>query len=191
MSCLNYNPVLNCASSPRRFWSRDCKIENVLFYWNWLGDPIMTLFPMDGVLLEVRNRRKRRHAWSLVATTSHARTLSMLFFQDLTDTEITFFIPSYGYMTLLCLCISNSNQVHFWFFLIIELCPLGFPSNFMYPSLPFSQAYGYPFLIAHWDHFHLEVTNLMKESIPRRWNSRNVNTCASISILSKEWSYCF
>jgi hypothetical protein len=29
---------------------------------NWLENPIMTLFPTDGVLLEVRNQKKKCHA---------------------------------------------------------------------------------------------------------------------------------
>jgi hypothetical protein len=65
----------------------------------------MTPFQMDGVLLEVRNRKERCHAWSLIAMTSHIRTLSMLFFQDSTDMSITLFIPSFSYTTWLCLCV--------------------------------------------------------------------------------------
>jgi hypothetical protein len=34
---------------------------------------------MDDVLLKVHNWKERRHAWSLVATTNHIQTLSMLF----------------------------------------------------------------------------------------------------------------
>jgi hypothetical protein len=59
----------------------------------------MTLFLMDGVLLEVHNRKERCRVWSPVATTSHVRTLSMLFFQDSTCTSITLFILSSSNMT--------------------------------------------------------------------------------------------
>jgi hypothetical protein len=65
---------------------------------------------MDGVLLEVRNRKERCHAWSLVATTSHVRTLSMLLFQDSMGTSITLVIPSSRYTTWLCLCVSKSQS---------------------------------------------------------------------------------
>jgi hypothetical protein len=70
----------------------------------------MTLFPKDGVLLDVRNRKKRCRVWSPVATTSHVWTLSM--FWDSTDTSITIFIPSSGYTTWLCFCVSNVGWRH-------------------------------------------------------------------------------
>jgi hypothetical protein len=54
MSCPNYNLVLNCGGSPKRFSSRDCKMENAHSYQNWPKDPIMTLFSTDGVLLKLR-----------------------------------------------------------------------------------------------------------------------------------------
>jgi hypothetical protein len=63
----------------------------------------MTLVPTDGVLLEVHNQKERYRTWSLVATTSHIRTLSMLFFQDSTSTRTTLFVPSSGYTTWPCL----------------------------------------------------------------------------------------
>jgi hypothetical protein len=50
------------------------------FYWNWPENPTMTLVSMDGILLEVRNRKKGCRAWGLIATTSHDWTLSMLLF---------------------------------------------------------------------------------------------------------------
>jgi hypothetical protein len=75
----NCNLVSNCAGSPRCF----------SIHWNWSENLIMTLFSTDGILFEVRNRKKRWHAWSLVAMTSHVWTLSMLLFQDLTGTSIT------------------------------------------------------------------------------------------------------
>jgi hypothetical protein len=74
----------------------------------------MTLFPMDGILLEVRNRKERYHAWSPVAMTSHVQTLSMLFFQDSTSTSITLFVPSSGYTTwpyLVCLQLRSDTQL--------------------------------------------------------------------------------
>jgi hypothetical protein len=49
---------------------------------------------MDGILLEVRNRKKRCHAWSLDAMTGHVRTLSMLLFQDSTGTSVTLFVQT-------------------------------------------------------------------------------------------------
>jgi hypothetical protein len=102
-SCPNYNLILNCADSPRRFSSRDCKIESDISYRNWPENPIMTLFPTDGILLEVRNRKERCHAWSPVATTSRVRTLSMLVFQDSTSRSTTLFVPSSDYTTWPCL----------------------------------------------------------------------------------------
>jgi hypothetical protein len=74
-------------------------MKNVVSYWNWPENPIMTLFPMDGVLLKVRNQKENGHAWSPIATTSHIRTLSMLFFQGSIGMSITLFVPSSGYTT--------------------------------------------------------------------------------------------
>jgi hypothetical protein len=69
-------------------------MENALSYWNWRENPIMTLFPMDDVLLEIRNRKEKYCTWSFVTTTSHIRTLSMLLFQDSTDMSSIFLVPS-------------------------------------------------------------------------------------------------
>jgi hypothetical protein len=74
-------------------------MESVLSYWNWLKNPIMTLFPTDDVLLEVRNLKKRCRARSPIAMTSHVQTLSMLFFHDSIGMSISLFIPSSSYMT--------------------------------------------------------------------------------------------
>jgi hypothetical protein len=41
-------------------------MENALSYRNWPENPIMTLISMDGVLLELRNRKERCHSWSLL-----------------------------------------------------------------------------------------------------------------------------
>jgi hypothetical protein len=62
MSYPNCNLVLNCTGSPRCYSSHDCKMESTPPYWNWPKNPIMTLFPMDGILLEVRNQKERYHA---------------------------------------------------------------------------------------------------------------------------------
>jgi hypothetical protein len=103
MSCPNFNLVLNCAGSPKRFSSRDCRMESTISYRNWPENLIMTLFPMDGVVLKVRNQKERCHAWSLVATTSHVRIVSVLLFQDSTSTSTTLFVPSSGNTNWPCL----------------------------------------------------------------------------------------
>jgi hypothetical protein len=46
-------------------------MESAISYRNWPDNPTMTLFPIDGVLLEVRNQKKRCRAWSPIAMTSH------------------------------------------------------------------------------------------------------------------------
>jgi hypothetical protein len=93
LSCRNCNLVLNCVGSLRRYRKQNCKMESALSYWNWPKNQIMTLFLTDGVLLGIRNRKERCHAWSFVATTSHIRTLSMLFFLDSTGMSSTLFVP--------------------------------------------------------------------------------------------------
>jgi hypothetical protein len=89
------------------------RINNYISYRDWPENPIMTLFPTDCVLLEVRNRRERCHAWSPIATTSHVWTLSMLFLQDSTSTSTTLFVPSFGYTTWPCLvCLQLRSDTH-------------------------------------------------------------------------------
>jgi hypothetical protein len=78
-------------------------MESAISYQNWPVNLIMTLFPMDGIVLEVRSQKERCLAWSPVATTSHIRTVSVLLFQDLTSTSTTLFIPSSGYTNWPCL----------------------------------------------------------------------------------------
>jgi hypothetical protein len=78
-------------------------MESAISYQNWPKNPIMTLFPTDDVLLKVRNRKERCHAWSLVATTRHVRTVRVLLFQDSTSTSTTVFVPSSGYTNWPCL----------------------------------------------------------------------------------------
>jgi hypothetical protein len=89
----------------------------------------MTLFPIDGVLLELRNQ-KERCVSSSVATTSHVLMLSILFFQDSTSTSMILFVPSFGYTTWLCLCVSNFDQIHSLLLVIIKLCPKHFIRDF-------------------------------------------------------------
>jgi hypothetical protein len=62
------------------------------FHWNWPENLIMILIPTDSILLELRNQKGRYRAWSLVATTSQLRTLSMLLLQDSTGTSITLLV---------------------------------------------------------------------------------------------------
>jgi hypothetical protein len=123
MSCLNCNLVLNCAGSPRCFSSWDCKMESAISYQNWLENPIMILFPTCGILLEVCNRNERCPAWSPVAMTSHVRTLSVLLFQASTSMSSALFIPSSGYTTWLCLCVSNIGWIHSLLLVIVKLYP--------------------------------------------------------------------
>jgi hypothetical protein len=95
----------------------------------------MTLFPMDGILLEVRNRKERRCAWSFIAMTSHVQTLSMLFLQDSTDMSTTLFIPSSGYTTLLCLCVSTIGRIHSLLLVYHQAIPLSHPLDRLFRCL--------------------------------------------------------
>jgi hypothetical protein len=64
----------------RLVWSRHSSQWKHHFYWNWPENSITTLVSTDGVLLKICNWKEGCHAWSSVARTGHARTLSMLFF---------------------------------------------------------------------------------------------------------------
>jgi hypothetical protein len=96
MSYPNYNLVSNCASLPRCFSSLDLQDGKCPFHWNG-PENLITLIPMDDILLEVRNRKERCCAWSLVAMTTHIRTFSMLFFARCFWHEQYFFHSKPGY----------------------------------------------------------------------------------------------
>jgi hypothetical protein len=69
-------PVCLCASPTRiARWKHP-------FHRNGPKNLITTLVPTDGVLLKACNRKQRCHTWSLIATTSHVRTLSMLLYSN-------------------------------------------------------------------------------------------------------------
>jgi hypothetical protein len=127
MSCPNCNLVLNCDGSPRCFSSQELQDGKHPFHCNWEENSITTLVSTDGVLLEVRNRKERYRAWNLVAMTSHIQTLSMLFVQYSTDMSITVFIPSSGYTTQLCLCVSHIGQTHSLLLVVTKLYPSVIP----------------------------------------------------------------
>jgi hypothetical protein len=69
-------------------------MESAISSRNWPENLMMTLFPMDGIVFVVRNRKERCRAWSPIAMTSHVRTVSMLLFKDSTDMSITLFVQT-------------------------------------------------------------------------------------------------
>jgi hypothetical protein len=138
MSYPKCNHVSNCAGSPMRFSSRDSKMENASSIGIGLRIRLW-LFPTDGVLLEVCNRKERHRAWSFVATTSHVWILKMLFLQDSTDMGITLFIPTSGYTTWLCLCVSNIGQIHSFLLVYHQAIPLSHPLDRLFQCLILSR----------------------------------------------------
>jgi hypothetical protein len=120
-SCLNCNLVLNYVGSPTHFSSRDCKMESAISYQNWPENPIMTLFPTDGVVLEVRNRKERCHSWSPFAMTGHIQTISVLLFHDSTSTSTTLFVRVLAIRIGLALCVSNFGLIHSLLLVIMKL----------------------------------------------------------------------
>jgi hypothetical protein len=64
----NYNLVLNGASLPRRLLWQKLQDGKRIPSQNLWKDPCATVIGMDGVLLEVRNRKWGCCPWSLVAT---------------------------------------------------------------------------------------------------------------------------
>jgi hypothetical protein len=122
---LSNNLILNCVSSPKCFSSQDCKMESSFSYQNWPKNLIMTLFPMDDVLLRVRIWKERCHAWSPVATTSHARTISML----LSKTRLAWALPYLFQVVAIWpgfACVSNLKRIHSLLLVIIKLHPWEF-----------------------------------------------------------------
>jgi hypothetical protein len=96
-------------------------MESAISYRDWPENLIMTLFPMDGVLLEVRNRKERCCAWSPVAMTSHVQTLNMFF----AKTQLARALPcSFQVPAIrlgLALCVSNFGRIHFLLLVIVQL----------------------------------------------------------------------
>jgi hypothetical protein len=74
------NHALNCASSPRRFSSQDMKTESVISLQSGKRTQLKYSCEIDGVLLEVRNRKGRCYAWILEATTKSPLNLELLLF---------------------------------------------------------------------------------------------------------------
>jgi hypothetical protein len=77
-------------------------------------DPCASFIGMDDVLLELRNQKEECYAWSLVATTSHILTLSLLLLIDLVNISPSLFVST-PYLTFLnSACTSSTpNQVYF------------------------------------------------------------------------------
>jgi hypothetical protein len=146
--------------------ARSCKMGKCPFHWNWPENPITTLVLMDGILLQVCNRKKRCRAWSLVAATSHIRTLSMLLFQDSTGTSVTLFVqtpilwPSNVGMS------STPNQVHLAR-LLSSYVLVASQKGFRYPSLPPSQVSEWCIRSYMEAHPSVEVPPLMRDTSPR------------------------
>jgi hypothetical protein len=91
---------------------------------------------MDGVLLEVRNRKERCCDWSLVATTSHIATLGVLAF------KIGLTLSLLGYSEALTLQLSTariasiSNRVISWMSVHVRPMLLWFRKCLLVPVLP-------------------------------------------------------
>jgi hypothetical protein len=106
MNCPNCNLILNYAGSPCRFSIHELQDGKHLFQRSWPKNSITTLVPTDGVLLEVHNQKEGYHAWSLVATTGHVRTLGMLFYSKTRlPREIPYSFQVWLYNLTLIICL--------------------------------------------------------------------------------------
>jgi hypothetical protein len=63
-------------------------MKNAFLHWKLAKDPCASFIRTDGILLDVRNRKERCCVWSLGATTSHIRALSLPFLQDLMNVRL-------------------------------------------------------------------------------------------------------
>jgi hypothetical protein len=108
----NCNLVLNCGGLPK------CFLRQKL----WDGKHIPSLglaktctsfIGMDGILLEVHNRKEEYCAWSLAATTSRILALSLLLLSELLDISISLFVshPCLTFLNSDCTSFI-SNQVY-------------------------------------------------------------------------------
>jgi hypothetical protein len=109
-------------------------MESAFPYQNWQGDPIMIFFWMDGIVLELCNRKEKCCTWSLVAMTSHIITLSMSPFARLDWHKHHYVHTKPCFMTWYCLCIFHSDRVHSLMLVYHRAMSYGFVSDFMYPS---------------------------------------------------------
>jgi hypothetical protein len=117
--------------------ARNCKKGKHPFHWNWPKNPIMILVPMDGVLLEVRNRQENMSSWSLDAMTGHVWTLSMSLFQDSIDMSVTLFVQLRLYDRVMLVCLQLPIKCTPCFSITIELCSYGFAKR-VWVSTPYS-----------------------------------------------------
>jgi hypothetical protein len=104
-ACPNYNLVLNSVGSPSRLLRQKLRDGKCTLICNF--------FRTDGVLLDVRNRKEGRCAWSLVATTSRMLALSLLLLSDLVNVNLSLFVSNPCLMSLnSAFILFTPNQVY-------------------------------------------------------------------------------
>jgi hypothetical protein len=110
--------------------TRNCKRGSALFHWNCPKNPITTLVSIDDVLLEVRNRKERCRVWSLVATTSHVRTLACCYSKTRLARALPYLSKLQLYDWVMLVCLQLPIKCTPCFSLTIELCPCCFAKGF-------------------------------------------------------------
>jgi hypothetical protein len=73
----NCNIVLNCAGSPRRFLRQKLQDGMRISLSELVKGPCASFVRMDGILLELHNRKEECRTWSLIATTSQVLALRL------------------------------------------------------------------------------------------------------------------
>jgi hypothetical protein len=129
----NCDLVLNCAGSPRRFSRQRLQDEKRISLLELAKGPCASFIRMDGVLLEVCNRKEECHTWSLVATTSQILDLRLSLPQTLMSISLFLFVskPCLTFLSIVYIS-STPNHVytlvrtHHWVILHHFLCSSSF-----------------------------------------------------------------
>jgi hypothetical protein len=109
----NCNLALNCVGSSMRFLRQKLQDKKCIFSLGLAKDSYASFIRMDGVLLEVRNRKKECCTWSLIATTSRILALKLTALVRLMIRSLSSFVSDPCLTFLSSACIScTPNQVY-------------------------------------------------------------------------------
>jgi hypothetical protein len=109
----NCDLVLNCAGSSRRFLRQKLQDGKCISSSELAKYPYASFVKMDGVLLEVRNRKEKCCTWSLIATTSRILALKLTVSLSLMIRSLSSFVsnPYLTFVSSACILFSP-NQVY-------------------------------------------------------------------------------
>jgi hypothetical protein len=109
----NYNLVLNCAGTPRRFSRQKLQDGKHISLLQLAKGPRASFARTDGILLKVHNRKEECRTWSLVAITSQVLALRLSLPQILMSVSLSLFVlkPCLTFLSIVYISFTP-NQVY-------------------------------------------------------------------------------